>query len=182
MSGEEIEGEEDMADFANFTLYISNNDPVYYYDTARDEKWKNAMEVEIQSIERNHTWELVHLPPQAKKIGVKWVYKMKLNEEGKVEKCKARLVAKGYSQTEGVDYTEVYGPVARWDTIRSLLAVAAQQGWCVYQLDVKSAFLYGELKEEVYVDQPEGFIRVGEEDKVYRLKKALYDLKQAPRA
>ena len=96
-----------------------------------------------------------------------------------MDKCKARLVAKGYSQTAGVDYNEVYAPVARWDTIRILLAVAAQRGWCVYQLDVKSAFLYDELKEEVYIDQPEGFIKRGEEDKVYRLKKDLYGLKKA---
>lgn len=112
----------------NFALYISSDDPVHYYNASREEKWVKAMEVEIQSIERNNTWELVSLPSQAKKIGVKWVYKTKLNEEGKVEKCKARLVAKGYSQTEGVDYTEVFAPVARWDTIRSVLAVAAQQG------------------------------------------------------
>jgi hypothetical protein len=140
------------------------------------------MEQEIQAIERNQTWELVSLPPRAKVIGVKWVYKTKHNEEGKIEKHKARLVVKGYSQTEGVDYNEVFAPVARWDTIRSLLAVAAQKGWYVLQLDVKSAFLYGELKEEVYVEQPEGFVKVGEEEKVYRLRKALYGLKQAPRA
>ena len=91
-------------------------------------------------------------------------------------------MAKGYSQIAGVNYTEVFAPVASWDTIRSILAIAAQRGWCVYQLDVKSAFLYSELKEEVYIDQPEGYIKVGEEDKVYRLKKSLYGLKQAPRA
>jgi len=182
VSGAEIGEEEAEEDMSYFALYISNDDPDHYYDAAREEKWQSAMEMEIQSIEKNNTRDLVELPPQAKKIGVKWVYKTKLNEEGKVEKCKARLVAKGYSQREGVDYTEVYAPVARWDTIRSLLAVAAQQGWSVYQLDVKSAFLYGELKEEVYVDQPDGFVRVGEEDKVYKLRKALYGLKQAPRA
>lgn len=89
---------------------------------------------------------------------------------------------KGYAQKEGIDYDEVFAPVARWDTIRILLAVAAQRGWKVYQLDVKSTFLYGELKEVVYVDQLEGFIKRGEEDKVYQLKKALYGLNQAPRA
>lgn len=110
----------------NFAFYISSDDPVNYYEAEKDEKWKEAMKSEIQSIEKNHTWELVPLPPQAKKIGVKWVYKTKLNEQEKVEKCKARLVVKGYAQTAGVDYTEVFAPVARWDTIRSLLAVAAQ--------------------------------------------------------
>lgn len=180
VSGEEVSEEED--DLMNFSLYVSSDDPVNFYEAEKEEKWKEAMRTEIHSIEKNHTWELVHIPPHAKKIGVKWVYKTKLNEEGKVEKCKARLVAKRYAQTAGIDYTEVFAPVARWDTIRSLLAVSAQRGWCVYQLDVKSAFLYGELKEEVYVDQPEGFIRAREEDKVYRLRKALYGLKQAPRA
>ena len=176
-----VSGEEEEP-WVQFAFHICHDDPSTFYEAVKEEKWNEAMEMEIHAIERNHTWELVDLPPQAKKIGVKWVYKTKLNEEGKVEKCKARLVAKGYSQTAGVDYTEVFAPVARWDTIRSLLAVAAQHGWPIYQLDVKSAFLYGELKEEVYVDQPEGFIRAGEEDKVYRLRKALYGLKQAPRA
>lgn len=180
VSGEEVSDDDDA--LMNFALYICNDDPINFHDAAREEKWKNAMKLEIQSIEKNQTWELVKLPPHAKKIGVKWVYKKKLNEEGKIEKYKARLVMKGYAQTAGVDYTEVFALVARWDTIRSLLVLAAQRGWSVFQLDVKSAFLYGELKEEVYVDQPEGFVKAGEEDKVYRLKKALYGLKQAPRA
>lgn len=85
----------------------------------------------------------MNLPTQAKKIGVKWIYNTKLNEEGKVDKYKARLVAKGYTGTKGVDYNEVCALVARWDTIQNLLAVGAQKGWSVYQLDVKSAFLYG---------------------------------------
>lgn len=93
-----------------------------------------------------------------------------------------KLIAKGYAQQYGVDYTEVFSPVARLDTVHVLLALAAQRGWEVYQLDVKSAFLHGELKEEVFVQQPEGFVKKGEEDKVYKLKKALYGLKQAPRA
>ncbi|CAA7052584.1 unnamed protein product [Microthlaspi erraticum] len=163
-------------------LFLSHDDLVRFSEASREEKWMEAMRSEIQAIEKNQTWELVNLPTDAKKIGVKWVYKTKLNEDGNVDKYKARLVMKGYAQEEGIDYDEVFAPVAHWDTIRILLAVAAQRGWKVYQLDVKSAFLYGELKEVVYVDQPEGFIKRGEEDKVYRLKKALYGLKQAPRA
>ncbi|KOM45165.1 hypothetical protein LR48_Vigan06g047100 [Vigna angularis] len=115
-------------------------------------------------------------------IGVKWVFKIKLNEHGDIAKHKARLVAKGYSQQYGVDYTEVFAPVARLDTVQVLLALAAQHRWEVFQLDVKSAFLHGELKEEVYIQQPKGFVKEGKEDKVYRLRKALYGLKQAPRA
>nr|GEX68647.1 putative RNA-directed DNA polymerase [Tanacetum cinerariifolium] len=126
--------------------------------------------------------ELVVRSEGVKTIGVKWVFKTKLNENGEVEKYKARLVVKGYAQKKGVDYDEVFAPIARWDTIRTLLAVDVQKGWNVYQLDVKSAFLYGELKEVVYVDQPQGFVKKGEETKVYCLKKALYGIKQAPRA
>jgi hypothetical protein len=114
-------------------------------------------------------------------IGVKWVFKTKYNEKGKVEKHKARLVVKGYAQRHGIDYSEVYAPVARWDTIRTVLAIAAYNKWCVFQLDVKSAFLHGDLTETVYIEQPMGYHK-GSPDQVYRLKKALYGLKQAPRA
>lgn len=124
----------------------------------------------------------MEFPRGVKPIGVKWVFRTKLNENGDVEKYKARLVAKGYAQRYGVDYTKVFAPVARLDTIRVILAVAAQCGWEVFQRDVKSAFLHGELKEEVFVQQHEGFIKKGEEGKVYKLKKVLYGLKQAPRA
>nr|GFB90050.1 retrovirus-related Pol polyprotein from transposon TNT 1-94 [Tanacetum cinerariifolium] len=122
------------------------------------------------------------LPHGAKKVGVKWVYKTKYNENGEVEKYKARLVAKGYSQTCGIDYTEVFAPVACLETVRLVISLAAQNDWVLFQLDVKSAFLHGELSEEVFIDQPHGYIKKGAEQKVYRLKKALYGLKQAPRA
>ncbi|GKC06953.1 retrovirus-related pol polyprotein from transposon TNT 1-94 [Tanacetum coccineum] len=122
------------------------------------------------------------LPHGAKKVGVKWVYKTKYNENGEVEKYKARLVAKGYTQKCGIDYTEVFAPVARLETVRLVMSLAAQNDWVLFQLDVKSAFLHGELNEEVFIDQPPGYIKKGAEQKVYRLKKALYGLKQAPRA
>lgn len=109
-------------------------------------------------------------------------FKTKLNEKGEVDKYKSRLVAKGYAQQQGIDYTEVFAPVAKWDTIRLVLALAARRGWDVYELDVKSAFLYGELKEDVYVNQPPGYVRKGEKHKVYKLLKALYGLRQASRA
>ena len=115
-------------------------------------------------------------------IGVKWVYKTKYNADGKVEKHKARLVAKGFSQQLGIDYNETFAPVARLDTVRMILSIAAQKNWKVYQMDVKSAFLNGILEEEVYIKQPLGYEILGEEHKVYKLKKALYGLKQAPRA
>nr|GEY18179.1 retrovirus-related Pol polyprotein from transposon TNT 1-94 [Tanacetum cinerariifolium] len=117
-----------------------------------------------------------------KPIGVKWLYKTKLNERGEIIKHKARLVVKGYSQRKGLDYDEVYASVSRWDTVRSLVVVAARKKWEIHQLDVKCAFLNRELKETVFINQPHGFIKEGEEFKVCRLKKALYGLNQAPRA
>ncbi|PNX60516.1 copia-type polyprotein, partial [Trifolium pratense] len=138
------------------------------------------MNQEMQSIEKNQTWELTSLPDGANVIGVKWIFKTKHNEKGEIDKHKARLVAKGYNQKHGIDYDEVFAPVARWDTIRSILAIATRESWKVFQLDVKSAFLHGELSEDIYVEQPPGYQR--EKNKVYKLKKALYGLKQAPRA
>lgn len=115
-------------------------------------------------------------------IGVKWVYKTKLNPDGSIHKHKARLVVKGYSQMAGIDYGDTFAPVARHETIRLIVALSAQCGWKIFHLDVKSAFLNGILEEEIYVEQPAGFIVAGYEDSVYRLHKALYGLKQAPRA
>lgn len=134
------------------------------------------------AIERNNTWELTDLPRGHKTIGVKWVYKRKLKENGEVDKYKARLVAKGYKQEFGVDYKEVFAPVARHDTIKLMIALAAQHSQPIFQLDVKSAFLHGDLQEQVFIDQPPSYVKLGSENKVYKLKKALYGLKQAPRA
>ncbi|KAM7488108.1 hypothetical protein LguiB_025592 [Lonicera macranthoides] len=177
-SGEGLAEEEDVANLAMFAAA----DPIIFEDAVKSEKWRKAMDSEIESIEKNSTWELTDLPSRGKKIGVKWVYKTKLNESGEVEKYKARLVAKGYAQQYGIDYTKVFAPVARLDTIRLVIALAAKKEWTIYQLDVKSAFLHGELNEEVFVEQPRGYEHKGEEQKVYKLKKALYGLKQAPRA
>ena len=118
-------------------------------------------------IEKNKTWELVDRPQERKVIGVKWVFKTKLNVDGSINKYKARLVVKGYAQIFGVDYSETFAPVARLDTIRLLLAISAQLGWKVHQMDVKSAFLNGILQEEIYVEKPEGFVVEDKEDKVY---------------
>jgi len=156
--------------------------PNYYEEASKQEVWVKAMEEEVKMIEKNNTWELVNCPQGKDIIGLKWVYKTKLNSDGTIQKHKARLVTKGYSQQPGINYNETFAPVARLDTIRALIALAAQKGWNIYQLDVKSAFLNGMLEEEIYVEQPQGFINKGNEGKVLRLKKALYDLKQAPRA
>ena len=180
VTGEDLAEQEEEEQY--LVLYAAEEDPVKYDEAVKDIKWRKAMDAEIQAIKKNNTWELVALPKGMKKIGVKWVFKTKLNEKGEVDKHKARLVVKGYAQRQGIDYSEVFSPVARWDTIRMLLSLAALRGWEVFQLDVKSAFLHGELKEVVYIEQPEGYIRKGEEQKVYQLKKTLYGMKQAPRA
>jgi hypothetical protein len=133
----------------------------------------------LDSIEDNNTWELVDLPVGHKPIGIKWVYKLKKNASGEIVKHKARLVAQGYVKREGVDFDEVFALVARLDSVRLLLVLATQEGWLVHHLDVKSAFLNGELKE---VLQPPGYVKEHMEYKVYKLNKALYGLKQAPRA
>ena len=155
-------------------------DSIIFEEAAEKEEWTNAMNEEIAAIQRNKTWELMNLPKGKKAIGVKWVFRTKFHADGSIQKHKARLVAKGYSQQEGVDYEETFSPVARFETVRTLLALDAQLSWYVYQFDVKSAFLNGELEEEVYVSQPKGFIISGKEEQVYKLNKALYGLKQAP--
>ena len=139
------------------------------------------MKEEMEAIEKNLTWDLVKPHEKCKPIGVKWIYKVKRNSNGEITRHKARLVAKGYNHRRGKDYDEVFSPVARAESIRIFIALAAQLKWNLHHLDVKLAFLNGEIEEEIYVHQPEGFIKKGNEDYVLRLKKALYKLKQAPR-
>lgn len=140
-SGEGLSQEETEANLALF----ASADPVYFEEAVKSPKWRIAIDAKIEAIEKNETWMLTDLPTGAKKIGVKWIYKIKLNENGEVDKYKARLVAKGYAQQHGVDYTEVFAPVAQMDTVRMIIALAAQRSWTIYQLDVKSVFLHGEL-------------------------------------
>ncbi|KAK1417486.1 hypothetical protein QVD17_26615 [Tagetes erecta] len=173
-------GNEEETSTCQFALTIT--DPISYDQAAQTKEWKEAMLAELQAIERNDTWELVDLPPGKNLVGVKWLFKTKPSADGKGVRHKARLVAKGYSQQHGIDYQETFAPVARFETIRVILAVSAQLGWDIHQLDVKSAFLNGELTEDIYVAQPEGFVIEGKSDMVYKLNKALYGLKQAPRA
>jgi len=142
-------------------------------------KWFEAMTEELKSISDNKTWELVDLPDERSAIGSKWVYKIKYNQDGSVARYKARLVAQGYDQKFGTDYDEVFAPVVRPTTFRTLLSVAAHRGYRVKQYDIKTAFLNGKLEEEIYMKQPPGF-EVG--SKVCRLKKSLYGLKQAARS
>jgi len=169
-------------DYALMTQVMNVVEPVTYKQAKEHKEWKNAMNEEYESIMRNETWELTELPENKVPIGCKWLYKTKFNADGSVDKYKARLVAKGYSQKEGIDYEDTFAPVAKLNTIRIMIALATQYNWKIHQLDVKSAFLNGDLKEEVYLVQPEGFIKKGQENLVCKLKKALYGLKQAPRS
>ena len=119
----------------NMVLFTSV-DPVHFEEAVKSEKWRVAIDSEMKAIEKNNTWFLTDLPDGAKRIGVKRVYKMKLDKNGNVDKYKARLVVKEYTQQHGVDYTEVFASVARMDTVRLIIALAAQKGWVIYQLDV----------------------------------------------
>nr|GEW35474.1 hypothetical protein [Tanacetum cinerariifolium] len=141
-----------------------------------------AMQEELNEFERLEVWELVPRPDKVMVITLKWIYKVKLDELGGILKNKARLVARGYCQEDRMDFEESFAPVAKLEVIRIFLAYAAHKNMVVYQMDVKTAFLNGNLREEVYVSQPDGFVDQDNPNHVYKLKKALYGLKQAPRA
>ncbi|KAL5824162.1 hypothetical protein ACOSQ3_020225 [Xanthoceras sorbifolium] len=143
--------------------------------------WYNAMIDEMSSMKSNKVWDLVELPNGAKAIGCKWVFKTKKDSLGNIERYKARLVAKGFTQKEGIDYTETFSPVSKKDSLRVILALVAQFDFELQQMDVKTAFLNGDLEDEVYMKQPEGFPSSDGEQLVCKLKKSIYGLKQASR-
>nr|AAR01736.1 putative Gag and Pol polyprotein [Oryza sativa Japonica Group]ABF97792.1 retrotransposon protein, putative, Ty1-copia subclass [Oryza sativa Japonica Group] len=168
----------------DFTVYHVDDTPKSIseaYASPDADNWKEAVCSEMDSIIANWTWEVTEQPYGYKPVGCKWVFKKKLRPDGTIEKYKARLVAKGYTQKEGEDFFDTYSPVARLTTIRVLLSLAASHGLLVHQMDVKTAFLNGELDEEIYMDQPDGFVVEGQEGKVCKLLKSLYGLKQAPK-
>ncbi|GJT69269.1 retrotransposon protein, putative, ty1-copia subclass, partial [Tanacetum coccineum] len=145
------------------------------------DKWLTAMNVEMQSMKDNEVWILVELPPNGKTVGSKWLFKKKTDMDGAVHTYKARLVAKGYTQTPGIDYEETFSPVADIRAIRILIAIAAYYDYEIWQMDVKTAFLNGYLNEEVYMEQPEGFVNPKYPNRVCKLKRSIYGLKQASR-
>jgi hypothetical protein len=167
--------------FCEHYSFVSSIEPYRVEDALRDSDWVLAMQEELNNFTRNEVWHLVPRPNQ-NVVGTKWVFRNKQDEHGVVTRNKTRLVAKGYSQVEGLDFGETYAPVARLESICILLAYATYHGFKLYQIDVKSAFLNGPIKEEVYVEQPPGFEDNEYPNHVYKLSKALYGLKQAPRA
>jgi hypothetical protein len=148
--------------------------------TPERENWLEAMKSEMDSIKKHEVWDLVKLPPKAKPIACRWVYKVKTDENGALNKFRARLVVKGFAQREGIDYKELFSPTARFDTIRTMLSIAAEEKYSVIQFDISSAYLNAELNETVYVEQAPGFDDGS--GRVCLLKKALYGLRQSPRA
>jgi len=144
--------------------------------------WKLAVLEEMNALKKNGTWEIVNLPREKKTVGCKWVFTVKCRADGSIERYKARLVAKGFTQTHGIDYQETFAPVAKINSIRVLLSLAVSLNWPLHQLDVKNAFLNGDLEEEVFMSLPPGFEEHLGDGKVCRLRKSLYGLKQSPRA
>ncbi|GJS37439.1 putative ribonuclease H-like domain-containing protein [Tanacetum coccineum] len=165
-----------------YALTVSTIEPKNIKEAMADHSWIESMQDELNQFERLQVWELVPRPEGKNVIALKWLWKNKCDAENIVVRNKSRLVAKGYKQEEGIDFEESFAPVARLEAVRMFIAFAAHMNITIFQMDVKTAFLNGPLKEEVYVSQPEGFIDSEFPNHVYRLKKALYGLKQAPRA
>ena len=169
--------------YMNYLLLTDAGEPECYDEACQVEdasKWEFAMKEEMKSLISNKTWELAELPVGKKALHNKWVYRVKEEHDGS-KRYKARLVAKGFQQKEGIDYTDIFSPVVKLTTIRSVLSIVAAEDLHLEQLDVKTAFLHGDLEEEIYMQQPEGFSENGNEKLVCKLKKSLYGLKQAPR-
>ena len=165
-------------------LSKSRNEPTSFEEATTgpdSSKWRQAMETEMRSLKDNDVWELMELPAERKAVGSKWVYKVKTGADGSVERYKARLVAQGFTQKYGTDYDETFCPVVRLESLRVLMALSVQYGLKLHQVDVTTAFLNGNLEEEVYMLQPKGFVVDGEEHLVCKLKKSIYGLKQSSR-
>ena len=144
-------------------------------------EWKQAADSEYESLISNETWELVELPTGCTPIGCKWIFRIKYDSSGRVNRFKGRLVAKGYAQKQGIDYEETFSPVVHFSSIRTILAFAVQHNMLIHQMDVVAAFLNGNLQEDLYMQQPNGYVQAGNEQLVCKLKKSLYGLKQSKR-
>lgn len=163
---------------------VMEDDPISFrqaMESSNSQKWVNAMNEEIKSMRDNDVWDLVPLPEGAKIIGCKWIFKTKRDSKGDVERYKARLVAKGFTQKEGIDYKETFSPVSSKDSFRVIMALVAHFDLELHQMDVKTAFLNGNIDETIYMAQPENFVSEDSKDMVCKLKKSIYGLKQASR-
>ncbi|GJX80051.1 retrovirus-related pol polyprotein from transposon TNT 1-94 [Tanacetum coccineum] len=165
-----------------FDAFLTSVKPKNFKQAILEPSWIDVMQEEIHEFERLQVWELVPCLDKVMLIKLKWIYMFKTNESGGVLKNKARLVAQGFRQEEGIDFEESFAPFARIEAIRIFVANAANKNMMIFQMDVKTDFLNGEVKEEVYISQPEGFVDQDNPSHVYKLKKACYGLKQAPRA
>ena len=182
-------GIDEFTNTANVTSHIAYQaikivEPNTIYDafnSDHSQEWKKAADLEYCSLMKNQTWSLVKLPKGRNVVGCKWVFRVKCDGNGEVNCFKGRLVAQGFSQSRGVDYEEIYSPVAQLSSIRTLLAFAAEKKLHVHQMDVVSAFLNGDLTEEIYMKQPPGYVQSGKEELVCKLRKSIYGLKQSPR-
>nr|GFA75765.1 putative ribonuclease H-like domain-containing protein [Tanacetum cinerariifolium] len=172
----------EQALFCYYDAFLTLVEPKTYKEALTQACWIEAMQEELYEFERLEVWELIPRPDKVMVITLKWIYKVKLDELGGIPKNKARLVARGYRQEEGIDFEESFAPVARLEAIRIFLAYSVHKNMVVYQMDVKTSFLNSNLREKVYVSQPDGFVDPDNPNHMYKLKKALYGLKQAPRA
>jgi hypothetical protein len=161
---------------------LIDEEPTTFEEAIQKKQWKEAMTEEHESIMKNDVWEIVPRPKEKSAVTSKWVYKIKHAADESVDKYKARFAARGFSQKEGEDYEETFAPVSIYTSIRAIMSLATSMGWSLHQMDVKTTFLNGAIKEEVYIKQPQGFEVHSRDTHVCRLKKYLYGLKQAPRA
>jgi hypothetical protein len=160
--------------------HIIDTEPSCHGEAAGQQVWQDAMTKEYQSIMKNDVWDNVPRPEGKSVVTSKWIYKIKHAVDGSVKKYKARFVDRGISQVEGIHYEETFAPIARYTSICTIISLVASMGWRLHQMDVKQVFLNGEIEEEVYIEQPDGFVIHEQKSHVCRLKKTLYGLKQAP--
>lgn len=162
------------SNFSLMTKVLATDDPTTYVQAKGKLHWEHAMFAKYESILRNKTWSLVPLPLRKNLVGCKWVYTTKFTAEGQIKKHKARLVTKGFNKLEGIDYNETFAPIAKMNTIRTILSLVASYKWEIHQMDIKNAFLNGDLTKEMYMQQPLGFIYVECSSLVCKVQKFIW--------